>query len=879
MAWRDSRRNRGRLFLFIASIVIGIAALVAINSFSENLQKDIAKEAKSLLGADLQVEGNSPAPDSIQQIFDLLGPTRQSETASLVSMAYFPKNDGTRLSQIRAQKGAYPFFGKMATEPAGAESDFRDQTSLPDDQMPPPVALVEKTLMLQFALEVGDSVRVGNVFFEIIGQLNAAPGRSGIAGTVAPVVYIPKAYLPATNLIQPGSLVEYQYHFEFPETTNISDDVVTLLRPALEDTPYDFDTVEERQENISEAFSGMNVFLNLVGFIALLLGCIGVASSVHIYIKDKMSSIAVLRCLGVKGWQAFQIYLIQVIALGFAGGVLGALLGSLLQISLPAVLGDFLPIGDVSADVSLSAMALGVLTGLGITVLFALLPLLAIRKVSPLRTLRASYEEDTSGNDPLRWVVYALIFLFICGFTYLQTHSIESLFFPLGIVIAFLTLTGAARLLVWAVRRFFPRNWSFEWRQGIANLYRPNNQTLILIVTIGLGAALISTLFLIQNLLLKQVEYTGTGDVPNMIVFDIQPAQKEGVVKLTAANELPVKQLVPIVTIRVDNIDGVSHEMHVRDSARIAWREERKSAREEGREPERPQQQRGGDDDSNERRFRSDWVYEREYRVTYRDTLIETEKIIEGEWHGTVGEDGIIYVSLSDRIARSMKAKVGSKVTFNVQGALIETVVGSIREVDFRRVQTNFFVVFPAGVLEEAPQIYVVISKVDSEEQSAKYQQQLVKAFPNVSVIDLTQILKSVESVLDKISFVIRFMALFSILTGLVVLISSVILSKFQRIQESVLLRTLGAKRKQIIRINAIEYFFLGSLATLTGIGLSIIGSWALARFSLDIPFEPNLLPALYVFIGITGLTMLIGLLNSREVVSKPPLEVLRKEV
>jgi putative ABC transport system permease protein len=226
-----------------------------------------------------------------------------------------------------------------------------------------------------------------------------------------------------------------------------------------------------------------------------------------------------------------------------------------------------------------------------------------------------------------------------------------------------------------------------------------------------------------------------------------------------------------------------------------------------------------------------------------------------------------------------MNAEVGSKITFNVQGALIETVVGSIRDVDFRRVQTNFFVVFPKGVLEQAPQIYVIVSKVESEEQSAKYQQALVKEFPNVSVIDLTQILKSVKSVLDKVSFVIRFMALFSILTGLVVLISSVVLSKFQRIQEAVLLRTLGAKRRQILQINAFEYLLLGALATLTGVGLSVAASWALAVFSLEIPFEPNLWPALFTFLAITGLTVLIGMLNSREVVSKPPLEVLRREV
>lgn len=884
MAWRDSRRNRGRLFLFIASIVIGIAALVAINSFSENLQKDIGKEAKSLLGADLIVQGNQPAPDSIEQIFELMGPSRRAEVTSLVSMVFFPKNEGTRLSQIRALEGAYPFFGKLSTEPPEAEQVFRETTShviegvegAASTASSRQIALVEKTLMLQFNLNVGDTIRVGNLPFLIAGQLNAAPGRAGIAGSIAPVVYIPREFLPETGLIQPGSLLFYQYFFEFPEETNVKDEVLTLLEPAIENTSLESETVDERQQNVGEAFASMNTFLNLVGFIALLLGCIGVASSVHIYIKDKMSSIAVLRCLGVKGWQAFQIYLIQVVALGLGGGILGAALGSLLQVSLPAVVGDFLPVENVSADISWSAMGMGMVTGLAITVLFALLPLLAIRKVSPLRTLRAGYEEDTSGNDPLRWVVYGLIFLFICGFTLFQTNgSWESLYFPAGVGVAFLALAGVAKLLTWGVRKFFPQNWSYVWRQSIANLYRPNNQTLILIVTIGLGTALISTLFLVQDLLLKQVEYTGSGDVPNMIVFDIQPKQKEAVAKLTAEKGLPVRQLVPIVTMRLDQIDGVTQEMHLQDSARLERKRLREMAKEEGGEEARQRLNEQSDED----RPRRDWVFEREYRCTYRDTLIETEEIIEGEWHSEVGEDGIIYVSLSERIANAMKAKVGSKITFNVQGALIETVVGSIRDVDFRRVQTNFFVVFPKGVLEKAPQIYVIVSKVESEEQSAFYQQALVKDFPNVSVIDLTQILKSVKSVLDKVSFVIRFMALFSILTGLVVLISSVVLSKFQRIQEAVLLRTLGAKRKQILQINAFEYLLLGALATLTGVGLSVVASWALAQFSLQIPFEPNLWPAFFTFVAITGLTVLIGMLNSREVVSRPPLEVLRREV
>jgi putative ABC transport system permease protein len=872
MAWRDSRRNRGRLLLFISSIVIGIAALVAINSFSENLQKDIATEAKSLLGADLIVEGNQPAADTILEALDTLGSLRQAEVMSLVSMVYFPKNGGTRLAQVRALEGEFPFYGKFSTDPKEAEKTYREASAR--HQPPTPgnqVALVEKTLMLQFDLQTGDTVRVGTVPFVIGGQLNSAPGRAGIAGSVAPVVYIPKSFLPQTGLVQRGSLIWYQYFFQFSATTDVDALVKNSVEPILENTPLDAETVAGRQEGVSAAFGNMRTFLNLVGFIALLLGCIGVASSVHIYINDKMASIAVLRCLGIKGGQAFRIYLIQVVVLGLAGGILGALLGSLLQVALPTVLGDFLPIANVRSDVSWSAIGSGILTGLSITILFAMLPLLGIRRVSPLRTLRSSYEEDTSGRDPLRWVIYGLIFLFVCGFTLVQTRELKSIFFPIGVGLAFLALAGVAKLLTWGVRRWFPTRWSYVWRQSIANLYRPNNQTLILIVTIGLGAALISTLFLVKDLLLKQVEYAGTGNVPNMIVFDIQPTQKEKVAELTVASGLPLKQLVPIVTMRVDNVDGVTKEMNRQDTTGVEAAEKVNAER----------RRRGNDEDGppGEGGRRREWVYDREFRCTYRDTIIDTEKIVDGEWHGEVGDDGIIYISVADNVARGMRAKIGTKVTFNVQGALIETVVGSIRKVDFGRLQTNFFIVFPNGVLEQAPQFYVIVSRVESEEASASYQQNLVRQFPNVSVIDLTQILKSVETVLNKVSFVIRFMALFSILTGLVVLISSVVLSKYQRVQESVLLRTLGASRRQILWINALEYFLLGSFATLTGIGLSVIGSWTLAKWSLKVPYTPDLLPALGVFVSITALTMFIGLLNSREVVSKPPLEVLRKEV
>ena len=835
MAWRDSRRNRSRLTLFISSIVLGIAALVAINSFSENLVSDISKEAKSLLGADLTLESNQPLDSIIAPVFDTIA-VDQSRSVDFVSMVLFPKNGGTRLAFIKAFEGNFPYYGKFNTTPEQAYQTFKTGQK----------ALVDKTLMIQYDLNPGDKIKVGELTFEIEGKLNSVPGQAGIASSIAPAVYIPMAYLDGTKLVQPGSRVDYQYQFKMPDTVDV-DSLKKEFRETHSELSYRDNSVSERQARIGNSLGNMNTFLNLIGFIALLLGCIGVASAVHIYVKDKLPTVAILRTIGTSGSQAFWIYMIQIIAMGLIGSLIGAVLGSLIQVILPAVFGEFLPVDKVSTNISWSAIGQGIFIGLGIALLFALLPLLSIRRISPLRTLRASYEADTNSQDPLRWLVFILIALFIAGFTYWQTKSIQtSIAFTIGVGLSFLLLAGVAKLLMIVVRKFFPVKWSYVWRQSIANLYRPNNQTLILMVSIGLGTALISILFFTQEMLLSQVAISGSGDQPNMILFDIQPEQKDQLIDITESFDMPIIQQVPIVTMRLDEINGIDKKARMEDTTSTTRR----------------------------------WVYNREYRTTYRDTLIDTEEILKGAWHNTPPKDGeTIYVSLAESIAEDMNAEVGTEIVFNVQGVPIQTTVGSIRKINWNRVQTNFFVVFPSGVLEQAPQFNVLVTRVSDPEQSARFQQKVVETYSNVSVIDLTSILKSVDDILSKVSFVIRFMALFSILTGLLVLISSVVISKYQRIKESVLLRTLGANRRQILAINAFEYFMIGTLATLTGIIISAVGSFLLAKFSFNIPFSPNLIPPFILFLSITGLTVLIGLFNSRDVLNRPPLEVLRSEV
>ncbi len=831
MAWRDSRRSRSRLFLFISSIILGIGALVAIYSFGDNLRKDIDMQAAGLLGADLSISVNKEVSKELQGFLDSLGENR-SEQKSFGSMVLF-KSRGTRLVQVKALGGDFPYYGSLETVPIRAGIDFRKHQE----------AIVDKTLMLQFNSAVGDSVKIGELSFKIAGVLEKAPGQTGLFASVAPVIYIPLRYLEKTGLLKKGSRINYQYFYKFKDESEV-ENLLKKIEPRLEKSDLDYQTVAGQKRDTGRAFDDLTRFLSLVGFVALLLGCIGVASAIHIYIREKLATIAILRCLGAKAHQTFLIYLIQIIGIGFIGSILGALLGTIIQQVLPYVLQDLLPV-EISTTISWPSIFQGILLGIIISLLFALLPLVSVRTISPLNTLRISYQQTSLFKDPVKWLVYLLILLFVVGFSYLQLKSLqEALVFTLAVISAFLVLTGTAALLVKVVRKFFPSSWSYLWRQGLANLFRPNNQTLILIVSIGLGTAFISTLFIIQDTLLKRVTLSASGNQPNTILFDIQNNQKDKVSALTKQQGLPVLSEVPIVTMRIEEVNGYTLADVKKDSTINV----------------------------SKRAFNS------ELRVTYRDTITSSERISRGKWIGKITPAGVVNVSLEEGFAKRINVDIGDSITFNVQGTLIPTVVSSFREVDWNRVQTNFRLVFPTGVLEDAPQFYVLMTRAKNKQESVRYQQAVVQAFPNVSVIDLELVLNVLDEILRKIGFVIQFMAAFSIITGLIVLIASVLISKYQRIQESVLLRTLGGSRRQILIITALEYFFLGALAAATGILISLAGSWALTHFSFKTSFNPQALPLISLFFIVSALTVIIGLINSRGILNRPPLEVLRGE-
>ena len=392
---------------------------MAIYSLGNNLNNEVDNQAASLLGADLEISSSHATTPAVQRIVDSLGGKRSAQQ-SFASMVLFIKNGGTRLTEVRALQGGFPYYGALETSPLSAGQTFRHNQQ----------ALVDETLMLQYNANVGDSIKVGDVSFAIAGKLLNAPGQTGLSASIAPIVYIPLQYMKQTALGQKGSRISYRYYFKYNRQDE-AQKIVERLKNELETNELNYETVASQKESTGRYFSDLTKFLSLVGFIALLLGCTGVASAVHVYVKEKINAIAILRCLGVKASQAFIIYLIQIVGIGFIGSLCGAALGVVIQQFLPLVIKDFLPV-KISTAISWIAVWQGVALGIVVSVLFALLPLLSIRKISPLSALRFSFEPSQRERDLVKWLIYILIALFVYGFTLVQLHDAKQALYFTG---------------------------------------------------------------------------------------------------------------------------------------------------------------------------------------------------------------------------------------------------------------------------------------------------------------------------------------------------------------------------------------------------------------------------------------------------------------
>ena len=824
MAWRDSRSQRLRLVVFSLAIVSGIAALTAIHSLKASVERGIAVEAKALLGSDLRVSSRKEI--GANEIEKLAGMASQvSRETSFPSMMRFLPDGGARLMQVRGIAGEYPFYGKVETRPVDAWNKLRDEGGV----------LVEPAILDQFSAQIGDEVELGGIRLRILGLVDKPAPRGNRFSGFAPEVYVNLADIERSGLLTQNSMAGYQVHLKL--SGGLASRVLKdRVRDEFPDTRWRLETPEDRRENLGDALDNFQKFLGLIALTSLALGAIGVAGAVHAHVTRRIQTIGILRCLGCPGYMAFGIYFAQAMALGLLGAILGAGLGIVMQMGLLVALDDELPISVAPSPewkIALQTTA----TGFAVCCGFALLPLMRIREISPAVTLRSG--GSLKGGFLRSLPIYALLVGLLVMVAYGNDPNWKrALAMVGGLTVAFLALVAVARGLMEVSRRVLAPRWPYLIRQGVSNLHRPGNQTLLFLLSLGLGTFLLVTILSAGKLLNGRLNIQQSEESPNLYLIDVQPDQVAGVEAVLEAKELPVIESVPMVTMRVQSINGV----------------------EVGEATGVPR-----------------WVARREFRSTYRDSLNFTETLIAGELASERADpNGIVELSLEEKIAKDLKVGIGDEITMDVQGILIRTKVTSIRRVDWSRFNLNFFMVFPPGVLEDAPGVNVVTTRTPTPAASGELQRELAGQFANVTAIDLTLILETVRDLLAKISTVITILAGFTVLAGLPILIGTLLNGRDVRLKESVLLRTLGASAKQVRIILVIEYAALGLLSALSGILLAVVANGVLATFIFKASPWPDAALLLAAFGTVTMIAVLGGLALSRGVCHHPPLEILR---
>ncbi|MFN2565557.1 MAG: ABC transporter permease [Gemmatimonadaceae bacterium] len=849
LAWRESRTARRRLALYMSSISLGAATLVAIDSFAANMTASVREQARALLGGDISLTSREPLPAAVERLVDSIATSGipVTEVTGFASMALIPRSGLTRLASVRAVGEGYPFYGEITTDPAGRWSTLQHGRH----------AIVDPSLLVSLDARLGDTLALGTARFVIVAAIKDVPGEPGIAASIGPRVYIPDRYLAETGLLVFGSRAEYETLFRLPAELP-APRFVARFNKRLTGDRIRLRTVAENEFNLTESIEQLRDFLGIVGLIALLLGGIGVASGVHAFVTRKIDTVAVLRCLGATSRQILAIYVLQAAAMGLVGAVVGAALGIAVQFALPAVASEFLPV-DVQVRLTPTAIILGLAVGVWVSLIFALRPLVGLRRVSPLQALRRESDGDAlrrARRDPARLLVGATIVATVIAIAVSRAGTVrDGLWFSAGVGAAVGVLWVSAAIVTWQARRAVRARWPFVLRQGIASLYRPGNQTRAVALALGFGVFLMSSLYQVQVNLLRQFGGRLAASRANVVFFDIQDDQQPGVDSLVRAQGHTVVQAAPIVPMRIAQING-------RSVAELLA-------------------------DTGVGRRRAGWALRREYRSTYRDTLVSSERLVAGQWFsnrsanegGANGDADVVHeASFEEEVARELRLSVGDTVIWNVQGVTVRTRVASLREVNWARFEPNFFVVTNSAALAGAPKQFVILARVPTSAGVARLQRDVVRSYPNVSSLDLTAVQRTVANVIGKVTTAVRFMALLSLALAVPVLFSAVAATRRDRLREGVLLKTLGATRRQVGRIMLAEYAVLGILGSITGVVLSLAAAWALVRFVFEVPsFVPAVVPAVAVALSMTGLAVAIGVLTGREVFAQTPITALRE--
>jgi len=840
MIRRELRSAVRRFGLYGSCMAIGIAVVVSLHALRDAVDESVDLRSRELLGADLRLASRDPFGEAMRaalapiEAAALQPPTRVTR---LGSMVLAEASGLSRLVDLMAIDGEYPIHGEIWTRPADRWREFGTRAG---------TVFVDSTLLLQLDVEIGDRLSIGDRTFVIEAAVVKAPGAVGLQTQMAPRVFMTAEDLAATELIVEGSLVTHLQYWKLPE--DVADPWLEANEALLDEARVRSQSVRGYQEDMSEQFGTLARYTGLVGLAALVLGSIGVAAGVRVFVREKLDAVAVMRSIGASPSDVVTIYTGLAICLGLGAGALGLLLCVPLIGFLPGLLGDLLPM-EVSIGIGPSAAATGMALSLGATLLCALGPVASLARVPPLRALRRDFGGDGATRGRERWMTGLAVVASLIVVSIAQADNVRvGLGFAAGLLVTAGVLALAASGLILLLRRSPPRRLAYWARQGVANLFRPRNHTLPTTIAIGFALFVVATVHVVQRNVLEQMAVDSRPDRPNFVLFDVQRDQVDGVEALVAEHGAGITDRAPLISARLASVAG-------RDRADYLA------------------------DETLSRELR--WALQREYRLTYSDTLRDSEEIIEGEWWApdSVSPDARRFpVSLERDLAVSLGVGVGDPLTFRIQGVDIETRVSSIRQVDWGRMATNFFVVLPPAALAHAPQSTVMLAFLGDEAERAAMQRDLVNRFPNVSALDATLILRSLDTMLEQIGIAVRLLSIFTLATGLAILLAASVAARHERAREALLLRILGASRTLLRRIAATEACVLAALAACVGASLALLASWALVVLVFELPFAPPLLDLLGLACATFGVTALVGGLGSVVGARTSPQAELRRE-
>ncbi len=827
LAWRETR-GAGRHFAYlIACITLGVGALVAVGSFASSLERTVGRSARALMGGDVEIRSSQPLSPAGQAVVAGIARGGVEVLPILELVAMSAAGGRSQIVELKTVGAGYPFYGDLITEPAAPLGTLVGKGR----------ALVHPSLLQKLGAAVGDHMKIGEADFVISGVIRQEPDRSVGVFSLGPRVMIAPEDLPGTKLVRPGSRVRHRVLFRVPDGTS-AETFKDALAARLPDTAARISTYAQAQPGVRRFWNQLTVYLGLTGLVALMVGGIGVATSMRAFVRGKLDTIAVLKCLGA-GWrQVLAVYLLQTVLLGLGGSLLGAVLGTAVQFALVPALSPLLPL-PLEASVSLRSVLAGLAMGTGLTLLFALWPLLDIRRVPPALILRRDVEARLPGRRP--WLAGIPIAAGLAALAFWQAGSFKVGGLFVGGLAGALFLLGLTARFVIAGAKRLPRLRSLAWRQAVANVHRPGSHAGVVLVSLGVAVMLIVAVALLEQSLRAELHDRGPERSPAFFFIDIQRDQVAPFTRLVTDTAGHAPHLTPVVRSRLATINGASAADDPRQKHEEAW------------------------------------YLSREYVLTWGAEPPAHNAVIAGRWWTADEARGEALISVEEDIAKHLGVTIGGTLGFDIQGVTVQARVVNIRHVDWQTFNANFFVIFSQGALDGAPSTWIATARTAPADESA-VQSAVTAAFPNVTAIPVREVLERIAAVLDQIALAIRLLAGVSIATGLIVTAGALGVSRHERLYQSVILKTLGATRGVVARVFAIEYAILGVAAGLCGSLLAAALAWSVGHWALDIGWAGS---PLTVAAGIAAATLLaigVGFLGTFRLLGRKPLGVLRGE-